>query len=198
MSYEPENPTSDIGDDAQRWLFDEFTRISGEIALLSEEIAASTISSGYGGLIQTVAVTIPDITTGNWQTVPFDSGQVPTPINITQDPTNNRFSIDEEDRWFFTTYGVMTFDKENKDRYINWRIYDETAGAPYSPDPFPMPVENNSNFAQWSASALVEISETRAGHWLRLELGGSDAGDPFANITLEKAGLAIIRVPGPS
>jgi len=34
MSYEPENPTSDIGDDAQRWLFDEFTRISGTFAAL--------------------------------------------------------------------------------------------------------------------------------------------------------------------
>jgi hypothetical protein len=194
MSYEPENPTSDIGDDAQRWLFAEFERISEEIILLRQENAAG--AGGAGGLIQRVTVAMPDITTGTWETVPFDTGQVPVPVNVTQDPANNRFSIDAVGTWFFSIYGVMSFSKETTDRILNWRFYDEIAGGPISPDPFPIPAENQKNFAQWAASALYPVDDAIKGHWLHLELGGSTSSDPFINVTLEKAGVAAIKVLG--
>jgi hypothetical protein len=194
MSYEPENPTSDIGDDAQRWLFDEFTRISTDIALIRQEHASG--AGGAGGLIQRTGTAMPDITTGTWETVPFDTGQVPVPVNVTQDPANNRFSIDAVGTWFFALYGIMSFTKENADRFLYWRFWDEIAGAPISPDPFPIPAENGTNYTQWSASALIPVLETLKGHWLHLELGGSPSIDPFLNITLEKAGVAAIKVLG--
>lgn len=156
--------------------------------------ALSAAIFGHGGLITRVATTIPNIAAGSWETIPFDTGQVTNPIQVTQEPTNNRFSVDAEDVWFFTFYIVFLCDKQNKDRIINWRIYNETTGVPYSADPFPIPVENGAHFGQSSASTLVEVSGAIVGDWLRIELGGS--AQAFSGIELEKAGIALIRAPG--
>jgi hypothetical protein len=87
MSYEPENPTSDIGDDAQRWLFAEFERISEEIILLRQEL----VLAGYGGLrLDSPPVAGPDIVLNTWQVLSqYDALLTPNPRFIEQDIANN-------------------------------------------------------------------------------------------------------------
>lgn len=178
------------------WLSRQFLKVSDAFVQTSEEIAANAPGYGDGGLITRVATPMPNIAVGSWATVPFDSGQVANPVFVTQDPANNRFSVDVEDTWFFTFYIVFLCDKNaNTDRIINWRVYNETTGLPYSTDPFPIPVENNANFGQSSASTLVEVAGPIVGDWLRIELGGS--AKAFSGIQLEKAGIALIRVQTP-
>lgn len=149
---------------------------------------------GYGGLIRRAdSVAIPSITAGNWVTLDFEDGQATAPVNVVQEPGNNRISLSAPGLWFVTAYGTFTADKDaNSDRSIFTRFYNETDGAPITQQPFPAYIENNSNNALWSYTSLFEVPQSLVGKYFRQEFGGSASA--FSNVIFHKLGQTFIRI----
>ena len=168
-----------------RWLFDSFRKLS----LWSEGVQGAL---GYGGLIQRTNATIPDITAGTYQTIPFDEGMVQTPYLVNQDPANDRFSIDASGIWIVASYGIINHDKFSGNRKSFVRFYNITTSAPVTTAPFPV-FTDNQRWSSWSYFALFEAPQSIAGDWLRMELGGSSAN--MTSVSVDKVGLTIMRIP---
>ena len=147
---------------------------------------------GYGGLIQKEEVALADINASVWVTLPFGENLLTSPINVTQDAQNNRFSVNAPGVWYISSYGVFTTAKTGSDRRIFARFFNETDGAPITPAPWPVDIENQNNNAQWSFSSLFEVPSALVGKFLRVELGGST--DNFTGLQLAKAGVTAIRI----
>lgn len=169
------------------WLNRQFRRLS----LWSDSLQGEL---GYGGMIQRAPVAIADIAVGNYAVVPFDEGLVSVPYLVTQDPDNDQFRIDQAGLWFIASYGAFTFTKNAaNDRQIYVRFYNVTDSAPISANPFPMYAESNTTGATWSFTTLLEAPESLVSKAVQMEIGGS--AHAFAGITLDKAGLTLVRVP---
>lgn len=131
MSYEPENPTSEIGDNTQRWLFDEFTRIKQEFILLRQENAALVdlfVLAGYGGLRLNTPVAGPDILVDTWQILTqFDTILTATPRYVQQDLTNNGIVVERAGMWNITLNLEFGHGVEQADnRQLEIQLYNAT------------------------------------------------------------------------
>ena len=113
------------------WLFRSFRNLSLWTDTVQGEL-------GYGGLIQRASVAIPDITSPNYATVPFDEGLVSDPYLVFQDPDNDLFQVEAEGLWFISSYGSFLVDKlASADRQMYVRFYTIPDATPISANPFP-------------------------------------------------------------
>ena len=128
MSYEPENPSSDIGDDAQRWLFDEFTRIKQELILFRQEILGAFSLAGYGGLRLDTPIAGPDILVDTWQILTqFDSIMTATPRYVQQDLINSGIVLERSGIWTISLNIEFAHAREQADnRQLEIQIYNAT------------------------------------------------------------------------
>jgi len=147
---------------------------------------------GYGGLVRRNDYTVASIASPAYVTLDFEAGLVTNPVNIAQEPGNNRISLNATGVWFVSAYGTFTADKTSADRSIFTRFYNETDGAPITSKPFPAFVENQSNNAVWSYTTLIEVPEALVGKFIRLEFGGS--ADAFASVIVHKTGMTFARI----
>lgn len=149
---------------------------------------------GYGGLIRRADSTpVASIPAGTWITLDFEEGSVTVPVNLTQEPGNNRISLGAPGLWFISAYGTFTADKTGgADRSIFTRFYNETDGAPITQQPFPAFIEDGSNNALWSYTSLIEVPEALVGKYIRQEFGGSASA--FSNVIFHKLGQTFIRI----
>lgn len=149
---------------------------------------------GYGGLIRRAdQAAIASIPAGSWITLDFEDGQVTNPVNVVQEPGNNRISLGAPGIWYVSGYGTFTADKQaGADRAIFTRFYNETDGAPITQQPFPSYIEDNSNNGLWSYTTMFEVPEALAGKYIRQEFGGS--ANAFANVVFHKLGMTFIRI----
>lgn len=149
---------------------------------------------GYGGLIRRTPVALGNIAATNWITVNYEAGLVTNPVNIAQDPANNRFTINAPGIWFISSYGTIQFDRNQiDDRVLRTRLFNETAGQPVTQAPFPLYMEQGTTGAIWSYTTLFEVSESLVPGVIRQELGGEPT---FAvnNISMDKCGITLVRI----
>ena len=121
MSYEPENPSSDIGQDAQAWLAREFDGIAGRIALY--------VDSGTGGLVLTAPVANSDvITTSPKKVAIFDAINYPlvaTEANL----ANATIRLLSKGVWTFGAKLVYSIVSTAANRTMRLLVFDETNGT---------------------------------------------------------------------
>lgn len=160
--------------------------------MVDEFISAGVL--GYGGLIRRTSLALGNIAPTNWITIDFEAGVVTNPINIAQDPANNRFTINAPGIWFVSSYGTIRFDRDNvNDRVLATRFFNETTGQPVTPTPFPIYMEQGTTGAAWAYSTLFEVAESLVPGTIRQELGGEPTF-PVNNIQLDKCGITLVRI----
>lgn len=144
---------------------------------------------GYGGLITTAEGAIPDILTGNWATVPFQSTRPGVPVNVTTDPGNNRMSLNVPGVWAVSAYVSLAFNKlTNADRVLRLRFWNETDNVEASDSPFPLYVEEGTTGGSWSIPTVpIDATQDLVGKFIRVEIGG--ANQDFTGLMLAKAGF---------
>jgi hypothetical protein len=127
MSYEPENPTSDIGDDAQRWLFAEFERISEEIILLRQE------NAGRAGLLLSAPVADTALITQTPTKITgYDSIMSPQRF-ASANLANSTIRIATEGLWFIAIKAIVRIVAHtgNYSRGVVMELYNETKAQTY-------------------------------------------------------------------
>ncbi len=146
--------------------------------------------SGYGGIYTSTAVAILNLTAGNWVKLPSQAGAVAVPKNVVQNVAQGALQVAVPGVWAASAHATLTFTKQNVDRILYMRIWDDTAGVELSDSPWPMYVEQQATGGSVTLPAgPVDVAQALVNHDVVLEIGG--AAQDFNGLQLEKSGLSF-------
>ena len=184
MSYQPENPTSDLGFDAQAWLARELDKISLEYEALRAE-------RSYGGISKTTDTNYGTIGINAWTTIDnWDAGMVVTPQNVTQDVANSGLRLLTPGVYNFSGDFAISFTDVNNGRTFGVRLWNATnsqAGrvVEYSVG------RNQSGINISQSSILADIGVDDVNDLLQIQIAGISAS--FASVTVVDALFSATR-----
>ncbi len=151
---------------------------------------ATASFAGYGGIYTATATAIPNLTAGNWVKLPAQAGAVAVPKNVVQNVAQGALQVAVPGVWAASAHATMTFTKQNVDRILYMRIWDNTAGVELSDSPWPMYVEQSATGGSVTLPAgPVDVAQALVNHDVVLEIGG--AAEDFNGLQLEKSGLSF-------
>lgn len=154
MSYEPENPTPDLGFDAQAWLARELERISSEFNVVRVE------SIGRAGLL--LSASTPDttlITQTPTKITGYDSIVEPSK-NAEANLTNSTIRVLSPGLWLvmFSAVIRITPHSSNTSRGVIAQLYNDTTSVTYKVLSY-SPIARYQDIVSFTISIGVNITE---------------------------------------
>lgn len=137
-----------------------------------ETAALNTFSwAGYGGLVTTAPIALPDIGAG-WTTLEFDDLSVLVPRAVSADLFENTLEADAEGVWVAAITGSLLHNEVNAARVFDVRSYNVTDGVPIS-NGIRVFVGRNQGGSNIAFNLLFDIGPSQVDKAFRIEVGGT-------------------------
>ena len=94
-----------------------------------QDLQDNKVHTGYGAIGLNAVTSLSDITSGNWQTLDFDTSILSTPKDISYNLTNNSMALNNSGIWSSSVKISILFDPLNAGRKLYLRFYNITKGT---------------------------------------------------------------------